>query len=168
MSFEHWSGDVGSGKLGVRRIEHLRCCGELQAINVGDSAMTEAELWNMQLLAAANASEAFQGVVTIIFAYLVAAYFVGRRLTRFQAALVSLFFVLGAAGASFMTFVEFRRAAMFMEQLTSQFGVESISPNAVVLPLYAVLMALLIPASVFFMYQIRKDPQLGAGGSERP
>jgi hypothetical protein len=48
--------------------------------------MTQAELWNMQLLAAANASEAFQGVVTIIFAYLVTAYFVGRRLTRFQAA----------------------------------------------------------------------------------
>jgi hypothetical protein len=50
-----------------------------------------------------------------------------------------------------------------MEHLTSQFGVESISPNAVVLPLYAILMALLIPASVFFMYQIRKHPQLGAG-----
>lgn len=47
-----------------------------------------------------------------------------------------------------MTFVEFMRAAMFMEQLTSQFGVQSISPNAVVIPLYAVLMALLIPASV--------------------
>jgi len=94
--------------------------------------MTQAELWNMQLLAAANASESFQGVVTIIFAYLVTAYFVGRRLTHFQ-----------------------------MEQLTSQFGVESISPNAVVIPLYAVLMALLIPASVFFMYQIRGNPQLG-------
>ena len=124
--------------------------------------MTEAELWNMQLLASANTAEAFQGVVTIIFAYLVTAHFVGRRLSQFQAALVSLFFALGAAGASFMTFVEFRRAAMFMEQLTSQFGVESISPNALVIPLYAVLMALLIPASVFFMYQIRRNPQLGA------
>lgn len=125
--------------------------------------MTEAELWNMQLLAAANASESFQGVVTIIFAYLVTAYFVGRRLTRFQAALVSLFFVLGAAGASFMTFVEFRRAAMFMEQLTSQFGVESISPNAMMVPAFSALMALLIPASVFFMYQIRRNPELGVG-----
>jgi hypothetical protein len=123
--------------------------------------MTEAELWNMQLLAAANASESIQGVVTIIFAYLVTAYFVGRRLTRFQAALVSLFFVLGAAGASFMTFVEFRRAAVFMGQLTSRFGVESISPNAVIIPLYAVLMGLLISAAVYFMYQIRRNPDLG-------
>lgn len=101
--------------------------------------------------------------MTIIFAYLATAHFVGRRLTRFQAALVSLFFVLGAAGGSFMTFVEFKRAAMFMEQLRSQFGVESISPNAVMVPLFAVLMVLLIPTSVFFMYQIRRNPRLGAG-----
>jgi flagellar biosynthesis protein FliP len=125
--------------------------------------MTQAELWHMQLLASANTSEAFEGVLTIIFAYLATAYFVGRRLTRFQAALVSFFFVLGTAGAALMTFVEFRRAVMFMEQLTSQFGVQSISPNAVVIPMYAILMALLIPASVFFMYQIRRNPELGAG-----
>ena len=123
--------------------------------------MTEAELWQLQLLAAANTEQAFQGVLTIIFAYLVTAYFVGRRLTPFQSALVSLFFLLGAAGASFMAIVEFRRAAMFMEQLTRQFGVVSISPNAVVIPLYAVLMGLLIPAAVFFMYQIRRNPELG-------
>jgi hypothetical protein len=124
--------------------------------------MTQAELWQLQLLASANTAEAFQGVVTIIFAYLVTAYFVGRRLSQFQAAMVTFFFVLGTTGASFMTFVEFRRAAMFMEQLTSQFGVQSISPNAVVIPLYAALMALLIPASVFFMYQIRRNPRVGA------
>jgi lysylphosphatidylglycerol synthetase-like protein (DUF2156 family) len=125
--------------------------------------MTEAELWQLHLLAVANTADAFQGVLTIIFGYLVTAYFVGRRLTQFQSAIVSLLFVLGTAGTSFMTFVEFRRAAMFMEQLTSQFGVESISPNAVVIPLYVALMALLILASVFFMYQIRRNPRLGAG-----
>lgn len=65
-----------------------------------------------------------------------------------------------------MTFVEFNRVAMFMERLTGQFGVEGISPNTVVIPLFAVLMALLIPASVFFMYQIRRTPQLGAGPGE--
>ena len=108
------------------------------------------------------ASEAFLGVPTIIFAYLATAYFAGRRLTRFQAGLVSLFFVLGTAGAALMTFVEFKRAAMFMEQQTGQFGIQSISPNEGVIPLYAVLMALLIPMSVFFIYQIRRNPQPGA------
>ena len=123
--------------------------------------MTEAELWQLQLLAAANTAEAFQGVLTIVFAYLVTAYFVGRRLTRFQSALVSLLFLLGAVSASFMSIVEFRRAALFMGQLTSRFGVESISPNAVIIPLYAVLMGLLISAAVYFMYQIRRNPEFG-------
>ena len=133
--------------------------------------MTEAELWHMQLLAAANTSEAFQGVLTIIFAYLATAYFVGRRLTRFQATLASLFFLLGASGASFMTYVEFRRAAEFMERLTSEFAVHSISPNAVVIPFFLILMTLLIPASVFFLYQIRRNARSGAdeetGGQNR-
>ena len=44
---------------------------------------------------------------------------------------------------------------MFMEQL-GRFGVETISPNAVLIPTIEILMALLIPASVFFMYQIRR------------
>lgn len=123
--------------------------------------MTEAELWQLHLVAVANTAEAFQGVLTIVFAYLVTAYFVGRRLTRFQSALVSLLFLLGAVGASFMSIVEFRRAVLFMGQLTNQFGVESISPNAVIIPLYAVLMGLLISAAVYFMYQIRRNPDLG-------
>jgi hypothetical protein len=123
--------------------------------------MTEAELWQLHLVAVANTAEAFQGVLTIVFAYLVTAYFVGRRLTRFQSALVSLLFLLGAVGASFMSIVEFRRAVLFMGQLTSRFGVESISPNAVIIPLYAVLMGLLISAAVYFMYQIRRNPDLG-------
>lgn len=44
--------------------------------------MTQAELWHLQLMAAANTSEAFQGVVTIVFAFLATAYLVGRRPTR--------------------------------------------------------------------------------------
>ena len=123
--------------------------------------MTEAELWQLHLVAVANTAEAFQGVLTIVFAYLVTAYFVGGRLTRFQSALVSLLFLLGAVGAAFMSIVEFRRAVLFMGQLTSRFGVESISPNAVIIPLYAVLMGLLISAAVYFMYQIRRNPDLG-------
>jgi hypothetical protein len=64
--------------------------------------MTQAELWQLHLMAASNTSEAFQGVVTIIFA--------------------------------FLAIVEFRRAAMFMERLTAEYGVSSISPNAFVVP----------------------------------
>lgn len=120
--------------------------------------MSEAELWHMQLLAADNAASSLEGVMTILFAYLAAAYFVGKNLSRFQAALVSFFFVIAGATSSFMALVEFRRAAFFMEQLTERFGVASISPNHIIIPVYGVVMALLIPACVYFMYQMRRHP----------
>lgn len=129
----------------------------------GDLKMTEAELWHMHLLAVENASVGLQGVMTIIFAYLATAHFVGKNLTRFQAVLASFFFVIAAGVSSFMALVEFRRAAFFMVQLGGRFGVASISPNNFVIPLFAVLMALLIPASVYFMYQVRKRPARAAG-----
>lgn len=125
--------------------------------------MTQAELWQLQLMAAANTTQAFQGVLTIIFAFLATAYFVGRRLTRPQAMLASIFFLVGAAGSAFMAYVEFRRAAMFMAQLTAEFGVESISPNALIVPGFAVVMLLLIGASVAFMFQVRRTPRRTTG-----
>lgn len=118
--------------------------------------MTQAELWQLQLMAVANSTEAFEGVLTIVFAYLATTYFVGRRLTRAQVVLVSVFFLVGATLSAFMAFVEFRRAAMFMAQLTAEFGVESISPNAVTIPLFALVFLLLIAASVVFMFQVRR------------
>jgi hypothetical protein len=130
--------------------------------------MTEAELWHMHLLAVENTSSALQGVMTIIFAYLATAYFAGHRLTRLQAAFVSVFFVCGAAVASFMALVEFRRAAFFMDRLAGQFGIESISPNSLVIPFFAGVMAIFIPASVLFMYQRRRTNQPGAQEESSP
>lgn len=124
--------------------------------------MTEAELWHMHLLAVENTSSGLEGVMTIIFAYLATAYFAGHRLTRLQAAFVSVFFVFGASVASFMALVEFRRAAYFIDRLSSRFGVESISPNDIVISLFAVVLALFIPASVLFMYQRRRNIQPGS------
>jgi cobalamin synthase len=125
--------------------------------------MTQAELWQLHLMAASNTSEAFQGVVTIIFAFLATAYFVGRRLTRAQAILASLFFVYSAASTAI---VEFRRAAMFMERLTAEYGVSSISPNAFVVPASALLLALLIVASVAFLFQVRRPRRRHVSSSQ--
>jgi hypothetical protein len=74
--------------------------------------MTQAELWQLHLMAAPNTSEAFQVVVTIIFA--------------------------------------------FMERLSAEYGVSGISPNAFVVPASALLLALLIVASVAFLFQVRQ------------
>jgi hypothetical protein len=123
--------------------------------------MTEAELWHMMLLSIEDLSANLETVLTIVFAYLAAAYFVGNKLTRFQAALISFFFVFAAGMAGFMSLVMWRRATYFVDQLVSRFGVESFSPNRPLLVLFAILLALFIPACVFFMYQIRRHSELG-------
>ena len=84
--------------------------------------MTQAELWQLHLMAASNTSEAFQGVVTIIFA--------------------------------------------FMERLSAEYGVSGISPNAFVVPASALLLALLIVASVAFLFQVRRPRRRHVSSSQ--
>lgn len=123
--------------------------------------MTEAELWHMQLLAVDNTTNGLEGVASLIFGYLAAAYFVGGKLSRFQASVATVFFVVTASLFSFYTFVEYRRAAYFMRELTENYGIKSIAPNDVIVPVFAVVLALLIPACVYFMYEVRKKAKTG-------
>jgi len=129
---------------------------------LGVPVMTEAELWHMHLLAVENTSAGLEGVATIVFAYLAAAYFVGAKLSRFQATLATVFFVLAGAISSFFAFVEYRRAVYFMQELGANYGVESIAPNSVLVPVIGVMLVLLIPACVYFLYQTRKMAKTGS------
>jgi hypothetical protein len=125
--------------------------------------MTQSELWQLQLMAVSNSIDGVGVLLTVLTGYLLTAYFVGNRLGRYQVALISAFFVFGAGLGAFMVFVQLRRAFYFIEQLGSQYDVQSYMPNAVVTYLGGILMCLLVPAALFFMYQIRRNPTLGAG-----
>jgi len=119
--------------------------------------MTEAELWHMQLLAAENTFVGMDNVATIIFAYLATAYFVGGKLSRFQAVLATVFFVFVASVFSAVAFTEYRRTVYFLRELTENYGVSAMLPNAVILLVGGIVLALLIPACVYFMYQVRRN-----------
>jgi hypothetical protein len=125
--------------------------------------MTQAELWELHLMAVSNSIDGIGVLLTMLSGYLLTAYFVGHRLGRYQAALVSAFFVLGAGIGAFMTLVELRRALYFIDQLGSQYEVQSYVPNTVMTYLVGTLLCLLVPAALLFMYQIRRNPALGAG-----
>jgi hypothetical protein len=125
--------------------------------------MTQAELWQLQLLAVSNSIGGMGVLLTMLSGYLLTAYFVGHRLGRFQVALVSTFFVLGAGLGAFMTLVQLRRALYFIEQLGSQFDVRSYVPNTFMTYFGGTLLCLLVPAALLFMYQIRRNPSLAAG-----
>ena len=119
--------------------------------------MTEAELWQMMLLAADNTFSGMAAIATVTFAYLVAAYFVGAKLSRFQAALATFFYTIVAGSWSFFTFVFYRRGIFFMRELEENYGIESFAPTEAFLPIIATALGLLIPACIYFMYQVRKN-----------
>jgi hypothetical protein len=125
--------------------------------------MSEAELWEMFPEAMSVTSSVFSVQLTVNFAYLATAYFVGRRLSTFQALVVSFLYVFGAGILTLSFFGVLNRGVEFAARL------KEIDSDLffIVTPLFATtfsaLLALSIPVSLFFMYQIRRNPALGAG-----
>ncbi len=125
--------------------------------------MTEAELWETFFDAMSVMASVFSVALTVNFAYLATAYFVGRRLTNFQTFVVSFLYVFGA-GILTMTF-----ASLLNRGLEFAAELKEMHPDRffMLTPFYAItftaLLAFAIPVSLFFMYQIRRNPDLGAG-----
>ncbi len=61
--------------------------------------MTEVEAFELALMAKANAVQTFTVYITFTFAYLAAAYFVGKKLTRFQSLAASGLYMFAAMSA---------------------------------------------------------------------
>jgi len=126
--------------------------------------MTEAELWEMMLAVAANATSAMAGLTTMVFAYLAAAYLVGSRLTRFQAFVVSSFFVFFTLITTAGMYGTLVRGVDFASRLQKFHPAKRFfMDETLVFPLLG-LCVLTIPTSVFFMYQIRGNPKISASG----
>jgi hypothetical protein len=128
--------------------------------------MTPAELWELRSVSIANAISGFGNLLAIYFAYLATAYFVGRRLSRFQVAVVSFLFVFGAGITAFVVHVESQRTIHFLAQLVARHDEQSlVGYPALFVWSLACLMGITIAACLTFMYQIRRTPKLGAASS---
>ena len=128
--------------------------------------MTEAELWQLLMMASGSTSSSFNLLLTIVFAYLATAYFVGGRLTGFQTLVVSGLFVYSAAMSTLGLYGGLLRSLDFISQLQEihpdeQFVIGD-SMSRVAPSLYAAVTFMAVPVSLLFMYQIRKNPKLGA------
>ena len=109
------------------------------------------------LLAADNTFSGWPGIASITFAYLAAAHFVGAKLSRFQAAVATVFYATAASGFRRIAFTVYRRAVFFLHGLTENYGVRAMAPNDAFLPVDATVFGLLIPACIYFMYQVRRN-----------
>ena len=125
--------------------------------------MTPAELWELRSVCVANAIGGFGNLLAIYFAYLATAYFVGQRLSRFQAAVISFLFIFGAGITAFVVHVESRRAIQFLSKLVAEHDEQSLVGNPALFAWsLACLMCITIAACLMFMYQIRRTPKLRA------
>jgi len=118
------------------------------------------------MMASGSTSSSFNLLLTIVFAYLATAYFVGGRLTGFQTLVVSGLFVYSAAMSTLGLYGGLLRTLDFISQLQQihpdeQFVIGD-SMSRVAPSLYAAVTFMAVPVSLLFMYQIRKNPKLGA------
>ena len=128
--------------------------------------MTEAELWGLLVAFTERGASFGAQLLTIVSAYLAVAYFIGSRLTRVQVLVVSAIFV----GAAIITVAGIYGATLRAVEFAAQ--LQQVHPDRlfllagrmgrVVPGLSAALNFSPIPMSLFFMYQIRKTPKLGA------
>ena len=124
--------------------------------------MTEAELLELLCSYSQNTQGMFGLLLTVVFAYLVTAYLVGHRLSSFQLAVVSVLFIFGAGFLVIGIYGSMLRMVVFIEQL------QQISPDQTFVVSrgfilgFTTIAALSIPVSLFFTYQIRRNPELGA------
>ena len=131
--------------------------------------MTEAQLWGLVFSSSETAMGFGAQLLTIVSAYLAVAYFIGSRLTRVQVLIISLIFAGGAITTVAGVYVGTLRAAEFASQLQQihpdKLFVLTGRMGRVVPGLSAALDFSIIPVSLFFMYQIRKNPKLGASSA---
>lgn len=79
--------------------------------------MTEAELWDQLVQWVLGGGAAMMSFITIMFAFLVMAYFVGAKLSRIQAATVSALFIWASCIMIYAVVGYFYRAQMFKDRL---------------------------------------------------
>ncbi len=125
--------------------------------------MTEVETYELMFMAFESTVDDFGLLLSILFAYLATAFFIGHRLNRFQSFVVSFLFVFAAALMVAATYGSMQRALNFVERLRQLHPEQFFMMSAPFANSLLVLMALSIPVSLYFMLQIRRNPTLRAG-----
>ena len=121
--------------------------------------MTEAELWDQQVQWVMGGGNSMMSLISIMFAFLVMAHYVGSKLTRVQAAMVSALFVWASLLITYGAVGYFYRAQMFAERLRELDAelVFFLSTGSTVT--VGLMMLIGIIVCLIFFYQARKRPE---------
>jgi hypothetical protein len=122
--------------------------------------MSEAEIWQLMFMAVDSSLGCVAAILTMCFAYIAAAYFEGNKLSRTQALVITLIFVGGAGMMTVALFGTLSRYYQFNMLVRHLYPDERFVAGAYFVRVWTGLMVTIALASVFFMYQIRRNPQL--------
>lgn len=118
--------------------------------------MTEAEVLDLVVGFGANATNGFALYISFTFAFLTICYFIGSKLTRSQAIIISAIYVLGAAGPAASAYSHMVAIAELQSQhptmLDGLFGWDQ-ELWMIWEPTMAAIGVLL---SLYFLYDVRK------------
>jgi hypothetical protein len=121
--------------------------------------MTEAELWELNAIYISSSIDAAGMYLTVTFAYIAAAYFVGAKLTRLQVSLISGLYVFAASSATAGCVLFLRRSVTFQEMLAPRaeaYGRELIASLGFWSGYMGAILSVGVFVSLYFMYDVRK------------
>jgi len=116
--------------------------------------MTEAELWGLIVEYNNTVLSTFALYLTLISGFLIVAYLVGEKLTKWQAAIVTLGFVLSTSLFTFAAYGYGSRAIFLIGQTSDPYrsGITMTYPALLAIVLMLVLGVI---ASLKFMWDVR-------------
>ena len=121
--------------------------------------MTDSEIWELAIGSADNAMTAFSIYLTVTFAYLVASYLAGAKLSRLQTALISGLYIFGA-GSGLITCVSHTYRAKILQDMLASKSEPYANAFTVGGGFWTIYMATLLSigmvVSLYFMYDIRR------------
>jgi hypothetical protein len=117
--------------------------------------MSEAESLELIALYTANAITSFSLYISFTFAFLVAAYFVGRDLSRFQAITISGLYFVAAISGSLSLFASVHAWVVIKRSTATVFNTVPIYNETLWLVMMPIILVLGILISIYFMWDVR-------------
>ena len=126
-------------------------------LNMGEEGMTEAELWDQFVQWMIAGGDTMMSYISIMFAFLVMAHYIGAKLTRIQAAIACALFFWASAILIYGVVGYFYRAEMFMNKLLQIDPGRTFFLSTYTIAAMALMMFIGFFVCVLFLYQARRE-----------
>ncbi len=122
--------------------------------------MSEAELWEVNAIYQSNMLLALSIYLTVVFAYLATAYAVGKKLSKWEASVITGLFVFASAMTIAAVGAYLNRSIDFLNRLgaiSSDLANRPITDPSIWIVYAPIFMSIGMIVSIIYMYQRRRS-----------